>query len=191
MTQNITLITESFQEHIRVAQATEVLIKNDLAFVAEKCKSAINNGNKIIFFGNGGSAADANHLTAELTGRYKRDRKGLAAISLSADTSAITSIGNDYGFNFIFSRQIEALANEGDICIAISTSGNSENILQGLAAAKAKGVYSVGFLGKNGGIAAEMCDMPLIVPAQETSYIQEMHILMGHILCEIVEAAAI
>lgn len=191
MTQNITLITESFQEHIRVAQATEVLIKNDLSIVAEKCKTALNNGNKIIFFGNGGSAADANHLTAELTGRYKRDRKGLAAISLSADTSAITSIGNDYGFNFIFSRQIEALANEGDICIAISTSGNSENILQGLAAAKAKGLYSVGFLGKNGGIAAEMCDMPLIVPAQETSYIQEMHILMGHILCDIVEAAAI
>lgn len=191
MTQNITLITESFHEHIRVAQATEVLIKNDLSIVAEKCKTALNNGNKIIFFGNGGSAADANHLTAELTGRYKRDRKGLAAISLSADTSAITSIGNDYGFNFIFSRQIEALANEGDICIAISTSGNSENILQGLAAAKAKGLYSVGFLGKNGGIAAEMCDMPLIVPAQETSYIQEMHILMGHILCDIVEAAAI
>lgn len=184
-------INLAFQEHLRVAEATEVLIKKDLAIAAEKCIEALKNGNKILFLGNGGSAADAEHLTAELTGRYKRDRKGLAAICLTSDSAAITSIGNDYGFHYIFSRQIEALGQAGDVCIAISTSGNSENILQALAEAKKQNIFTIGFLGKNGGIAADLCDLPMIVPAQETSFIQEMHILMGHILCDLIEEAFI
>ncbi len=189
MEKNIEKIASAFQEHIRIAEATEILLKNDLAFAADKCIEALRNGKKIILFGNGGSASDAEHITAEFTGRYKRDRKGLAAISLTSDSAAITSIANDYGFNYIFSRQLEALGKEGDVCIAISTSGNSENILQGLAEAKKIGIYAIGFLGKNGGIAAEIADLPMIVPAQETSFIQEMHILMGHILCDIIEEA--
>lgn len=145
------------------------------------------NENKILLFGNGGSAADAQHIAAEIVGRFQRERPGLPAIALTTDTSALTSIANDYGFEFIFARQIEALGRKGDVAIAISTSGRSANIKEGVLAAKARGIATVGLLGREGGPVRELVDHALVVDGQKTSRIQEIHILIGHILCEVIE----
>lgn len=143
--------------------------------------------NKVLVFGNGGSAADAQHFASELVGRFQKDRPGLPAISLTTDTSALTSIANDYGFEFTFARQIEALGRKGDVAIAISTSGKSPNIREGVLAAKARGLVTVGFLGREGGPVRELVDHALIVEGQKTARIQEVHILIAHVLCEIIE----
>jgi D-sedoheptulose 7-phosphate isomerase len=149
--------------------------------------NAIINGNKIIFFGNGGSASDAQHLSAELIGRFLKERKPLASISLSTDTSALTAIANDYGYSQIFSRQIEGIANEGDILIGISTSGNSDNIIKALSLKNNLMLKTIGLLGKNGGLAKDLCDIPIIVDSKNTARIQEAHILIGHIICELID----
>lgn len=144
-------------------------------------------GGKIMFVGNGGSAADSQHLAAEFTGRYVSDRRPLAAIALTVDSSALTAIGNDYGFDEVFSRQVIALGKPGDVLIAISTSGNSRNVVKAIDAARALGVTVIGLTGAGGGEMAERCDLCLRVPAGTSNRIQEMHIAIGHMLCGFAE----
>jgi len=151
------------------------------------CIEALKNQKKIMLCGNGGSAADAQHIAAELVGRFKKERRALPAIALTTDTSALTAIANDYDYSEVFSRQVEALANTGDVLIAISTSGESENVIKAVEAARTKGCKIVGFLGKDGGRLKDMCDAVLVVPSFETARIQEMHILIGHILCSLID----
>jgi D-sedoheptulose 7-phosphate isomerase len=151
------------------------------------CCETLRGNNKIFFAGNGGSAADAQHLAGELVNRFGFERPGLAAIALTTDTSIITSISNDYGFDMLFSRQIQALGKKGDIFIALSTSGNSTNIINGLNESKKIGIKTIGLTGSSGGKMATLCDICLKVPSDETPRIQEAHILIGHIICSIIE----
>ena len=160
-----------------------------LARAAELMVQTLKEGHKILLCGNGGSAADAQHIAAELTGRYKTERRGLPAIALTTDTSALTAIANDFGYEKVFSRQVEALANSGDLVIGISTSGNSTNVLLALEQAKAIGCTTIGLTGNTGGKMNALCDINLVVPSNNTPRIQEMHILFGHILCQIVDAS--
>ncbi|MCE1175632.1 MAG: D-sedoheptulose 7-phosphate isomerase [Burkholderiales bacterium] len=160
-----------------------------LARAAELMVQTLKEGHKILLCGNGGSAADAQHIAAELTGRYKTERRGLPAIALTTDTSALTAIANDFGYEKVFSRQVEALANSGDLLIGISTSGNSTNVLLALEQAKAIGCTTIGLTGNTGGKMNALCDINLIAPSNNTPRIQEMHILFGHILCQIVDAS--
>ena len=155
--------------------------------LAENCLASLKAGGKIIFAGNGGSFADAQHLSAEFTSRFLFDRAPLASIVLAANNSAISAIGNDYGYEFVFARELEALVRPEDVFIAISTSGNSGNILEAVKIARARGVITVGWTGASGGRLADLCDC-VRVPSQETARIQESHILVGHILCGLVEA---
>ena len=151
------------------------------------CCEALRSNNKIFFAGNGGSAADAQHLAGELVNRFGFERPGLAAIALTTDTSIITSIANDYGFDMLFSRQVQALGKKGDVFIALSTSGNSANIINGLNESKKIGLKTIGLTGISGGKMASICDICLKVPSDETPRIQEAHILIGHIICSIIE----
>ncbi|MDC9715552.1 MAG: D-sedoheptulose 7-phosphate isomerase [Gammaproteobacteria bacterium] len=182
-----TIIEFEFNEHLKATQATITSIASPLKMAVNLCIESLANGGKILIFGNGGSAADAQHIAAELVGRYKVERKSLPAIALTTDTSALTSIGNDYGYEFIFSRQVEALTNKGDIVIGISTSGNSENVVNALALAGELGAKTIGFSGRNGGKMNDLCAVNLVVPSNDTPRIQEMHMLIGHTLCHLIE----
>jgi D-sedoheptulose 7-phosphate isomerase len=155
--------------------------------VARLCAKALRDGNKLLLAGNGGSAADAQHLAAELVSRFYFDRPGLAAVALTTDTSALTAIGNDYGFERLFARQVDALGRKGDVFIGLSTSGNSPNILKALDEARLKGLVTVGLTGQGGGKMAALCDHCLRMPSSETPRIQEGHIVVGHTLCALVE----
>lgn len=155
--------------------------------VGSSMARAVAAGNKLLFCGNGGSAADSQHLASELTGRFVRERKPLPAIALTTDSSALTCIGNDYSFEEVFARQVVALGRPGDVLIGISTSGNSRNVSRAVDAARAAGVLSVGLLGRDGGELRGKCDISIVVPSESTARIQECHILIGHTLCEIVE----
>jgi D-sedoheptulose 7-phosphate isomerase len=148
---------------------------------------AYRQGHKLLFFGNGGSATDASHLAAELVNRYRRDREGLPAIALTTDMSVITSIGNDLSYTEIFARQVQALGQKGDIAVAISTSGNSTNVLRAVEAAKQKEIMTIGFTGGDGGKLVHLVDHAFLVPSKNTARIQETHITLGHIICELVE----
>src|SRR6516225_2353614 len=161
--------------------------KQTIAQTAETIAHALRNSRKLLIFGNGGSASDAQHLAAELVGRFGPDRSPLSAISLSTDTSILTALGNDYGFDKIFSRQIAALGQAGDVAVAISTSGNSPNVLEGIDAARSLGLFTVGFTGQTGGKMKDRCEVLFCVPSRQTPRIQETHILLGHILCELVD----
>ncbi len=161
----------------------------EVEIIAGLVTNALKGGNKIMFAGNGGSAADSQHLAAELVSRLNYDRPGLAAIALTTDTSALTAIGNDYGFEHSFARQIEAVGRKGDILVAISTSGNSSNILHALEAARSREITTVGFTGKTGGKMPPLCDKILRIPSTETPKIQECHIMLGHIVCALAEDA--
>jgi D-sedoheptulose 7-phosphate isomerase len=158
-----------------------------IAGVAQQMAEVLNKGGKILFCGNGGSAADAQHLAAEFVNRFQKDRRALAAMALTTDTSVLTSIGNDVGFDRVFSRQIEALARPGDLLIAISTSGNSPNVLRAVEAARATGVATVGLCGGSGGALATTVDVAFVVPSSETPRIQEAHITLGHVWCALAE----
>jgi D-sedoheptulose 7-phosphate isomerase len=151
--------------------------------------AAYRSGHKALFFGNGGSAADAQHLAAEFLGRYLRERRPLPAIALHANTSAVTAIANDLGYEHVFSRQLQALATAGDVAVGISTSGNSQNILEALTVARQMGVYTIGLTGASGGRMRELVDVLIAAPSNETPRIQECHILVGHALCDAVEQA--
>jgi D-sedoheptulose 7-phosphate isomerase len=155
--------------------------------VARLCAKALRDGNKLLLAGNGGSAADAQHLAAELVSRFYFDRPGLAAVALTTDTSALTAIGNDYGFERLFARQVDALGRKGDVFIGLSTSGNSPNILKALDEARLKGLVTVGLTGQGGGRMAALCDHCLRMPSSETPRIQEGHIVVGHTVCALIE----
>jgi D-sedoheptulose 7-phosphate isomerase len=162
-------------------------LHNNIQQIVTLCLQALRNGNKILLAGNGGSAADCQHLAGELVSRFHYDRPGLPAVALTTDTSILTAIGNDYGYEYLFARQIEALANSGDVFFAISTSGSSPNILQALQTAREKGVATVGLTGRSGGEMPALCEHCLCVPADSTPRIQEGHILVGHIICCLIE----
>ena len=157
--------------------------------IADCVISSIKKGGKVIFFGNGGSAADSQHLAAEFVGRFKKDRKALPAIALTTDTSILTSLANDYGYEVIFSKQIEALGNKSDVAIGISTSGKAKNVVQGIKQAKQNGLRAIALTGGDGGILAKTADICLIVPSKVTARVQEAHITVGHIICELAEEA--
>ena len=161
----------------------------DITRLAEMINAALAGGGKILWMGNGGSAADSQHLAAEFVGRFVKERRGLPSIALTTDTSILTSVGNDYGYERVFARQVEALCSAHDLVIGISTSGNSANILHAIEAAKAIGATTVGWTGEQGGKLAALCDLTLAVPSRVTARIQEAHILIGHILCELVDEA--
>jgi len=154
---------------------------------AKLCVEALKKQKKVLVAGNGGSAADAQHIAAELVSRFNYDRPGLSSIALTTDTSALTAIGNDYGFERVFARQVEALGQEGDVFIAISTSGNSPNVLMALEAARARKIKTIGLTGKTGGKMVALCDIALKIPSTHTPRVQECHIMLGHIICQIIE----
>ena len=168
--------------------AEDAALRQQVVQAVTLCVAALRAGNKIMFAGNGGSAADAQHWAGELVSRFYYDRPGLPAIALTTDTSILTAIGNDYGYDYTFARQIEALGQEGDVFVAISTSGRSKNILRALDASEQKGVRVIGFTGAHGGDMAERCEVCFKVPSNETPRIQEGHEFIGHLLCALIES---
>lgn len=182
-------IKESLKESISVKEKVIKESIGDVKAIIDLCIDALKNEGKIIFCGNGGSAADSQHLAAELVVRFKKNRKSLPAIALTTNTSSITAIGNDFGFDAIFSRQIESLANKGDVLFAISTSGKSNNITEAVKKAKQLGLKTIAFTGENGKELARSCDLYFIAPSNDTARIQEAHACVGHIICEIIEEA--
>ncbi len=182
-----TTIVNEFESHLKTIQAVMGNMEEDLEKASRMAVEVLKRGNKILLCGNGGSAADAQHIAAELVGRYKTERRGLPAIAITTDTSALTAIGNDYGYDRVFDRQTEALANKGDLLIGISTSGNSANVVSALKLAKEMGCSTLGFSGRDGGAMNEVCDVNLVVPSDNTPRIQEMHILFGHTICQIID----
>jgi D-sedoheptulose 7-phosphate isomerase len=183
------LIRDRIQRSIEVKQAllSDIRFQDQVAHVAMRIVDSLRAGGKLLFFGNGGSAADAQHLAAEFTGRYVKERRALPAIALNTNSSSVTSISNDYGFDFVFARQIEALGREADVAIGISTSGNSANVLRALEAAKSKSIYTAALTGRSGGLVKNVADCAICIPSDETPRIQECHVLTGHLICEIVE----
>ncbi len=167
-------------------QVAETL-SEEILHAAHSIRDCLSAGGKLLLMGNGGSAADSQHIAAELIGRFKKERKAIPALALTVDSSSLTALGNDYGFESIFSRQIEALANPNDAIIGISTSGNSKNIIRALNLAREIGAKTIGFMGNNGGSMKDCVDIGIIVPSNDTARIQEVHITIGHIICEIIE----
>ncbi|MDH5669078.1 MAG: D-sedoheptulose 7-phosphate isomerase [Nitrospira sp.] len=180
-------VLNAFTESARVKEQFAREHAERAAQVARLMVEAFRNGHKVLLFGNGGSATDAAHIAAEFVGRYRRDRMPLPAIALATDIAAITCIANDYGYEELFARQVRAHGRKGDIAIAISTSGNSPNVLKGVEAARECGLTTVAWTGGTGGKLAGLVDHPFVVPSTATSRIQESHITLGHILCELVE----
>jgi D-sedoheptulose 7-phosphate isomerase len=176
-----------FAEHRDVAARSEADLSGAFAGLVGACVTSVRNGGKLMLFGNGGSAGDAQHLATELTVRYKRDRAAIAALALTTDTSTLTAAGNDLGFERIFARQIEALGRPGDVAIAISTSGKSPNVIAALKQAKSMRIVTAALGGKDGGGIAGLADHLLVVPSDTTARIQEMHILLGQMLCGALE----
>lgn len=181
------MVIEELQDHQHLIQKVIDSLTTNIEAACEMIVTTIKNGNKVLIAGNGGSAADAQHIAAELSGRFVKERKALPGIALTTDTSAITSIANDYGYEYVFSRQLEALARPGDLFIGISTSGNSEGVLKAFNSAKIIGCQTLGLSGRDGGKMNGLCDLNIIVPSDVTARIQEMHILIGHILCKAVD----
>jgi D-sedoheptulose 7-phosphate isomerase len=181
------MIIEELKDHQNTIQKVIDTLVPDIEQACELIAAAIKSGNKVLIAGNGGSAADAQHIAAELSGRFVKHRKALPGIALTTDTSALTAIANDYGYEHVFSRQVEALARPGDLFIGISTSGNSEVVLKALRTARELGCKTLGLSGRDGGKMTGLCDLNIIVPADVTARIQEMHILIGHILCQAVD----
>ena len=183
------LVRRRIEESIAVKQALlrDPQFIRAVVEVAGDSIAALRGGHRVFLFGNGGSAADAQHIAAELVGRYKLERSGLPVYALTVNTSSLTAIGNDYSFDAVFARQLEALGSSGDVAIGISTSGNSRNVLLAIEAAKNKGLVSVGLTGRGGGQLRKLADRCICVPSEETPRVQEAHILIGHLLSEMVE----
>ncbi|MFA7061603.1 MAG: D-sedoheptulose 7-phosphate isomerase [Pedobacter sp.] len=182
-------VKEQLQAHLALCASIEQEMSPLIAETAALLVDRFKNGSKLLVMGNGGSAADAQHFAAEIVGRFKLERAALPAIALSTDTSILTAIGNDYGFDAVFSRQVEALSMAGDVVIGISTSGNSPNVRKALELAKLRGCRTIGLLGKDGGSIKAFCDLALIIPSSDTPRIQEGHITIIHIICDLVEKA--
>jgi D-sedoheptulose 7-phosphate isomerase len=181
-------ILQAIREHQAVIAELHTLMPQIEQF-AGRMQLCLAQGGKILWMGNGGSAADSQHLAAEIVVRYQTERRGLPSIALTTDTSILTAAGNDFGFDFVYSRQIEALCSARDMVVGISTSGNSPNILRGIEAAREVGAYTVGMTGNQGGKLNDLCDLTIAVPSPTTARIQEAHILIGHILCELLDQA--
>ncbi len=176
-----------FDEHYSTLELVNDKLDELIELVGKQLAVSLSNGGTLFWCGNGGSAADSQHLAAELVGRFKKNRRALRSVALTTDTSVLTCVANDYSYNDIFSRQIEALGRSGDVLVGISTSGNSHNVIQALKTAKEMGLVTIAMLGKDGGMTKKLVDHSLIIPSNSTARIQEMHILIGHILCEIIE----
>jgi D-sedoheptulose 7-phosphate isomerase len=162
-------------------------LSSEILDAAQQIKARLQEGGKLLLMGNGGSAGDAQHIAAELVGRFKKERKAMPALALTVDTSSLTALGNDYGFDTIFERQIEAFANNNDAVIGISTSGNSENVIRAVNKANTIGAFTIGLVGNDGGKLKDSVNLPIIIPSNDTARIQEVHITIGHIICEIIE----
>jgi D-sedoheptulose 7-phosphate isomerase len=180
-------IEAGFSEHMAVVEQTRIILRDGISRAVESIARSLADGGTMYLCGNGGSAADSQHIAAEMVGRFKKDRRPLRAIALTTDTSILTCVANDYSYDDIFSRQMEAFGRAGDVLVAISTSGNSENVRRALLKSKEAGVFTIALLGKGGGPCQELADISLVVPSSTTARIQEMHILIGHLLCELVE----
>ena len=183
------VIQATLKESARIKIAVARDKVDTVQAIAESIIVCYRTGGKVLFCGNGGSAADAQHLAAELMGRFKLNRQPLSAIALTTNTSILTAVANDYGYEHVFSRQVEALATERDVIISISTSGNSPNVIEAINMAKQRGAKTIALTGKGGGTLAEVADLALIIPSDNTAIIQEAHIAIGHIICELVERA--
>lgn len=181
------IIKKAFMEGLRVKEDFIKRNTSSLIHLAEHLSKAFTNNKKLLLCGNGGSAADAQHLAAEFVNRFQLERKPLPALALTTDTSIITSVANDYSYDEVFSKQINALGVQGDILLAISTSGRSENVLSAIRTAKKKGLYTVGFIGGDGGEMRRLVDLALVVESDQTPRVQETHILAGHLICELVD----
>jgi D-sedoheptulose 7-phosphate isomerase len=186
---NTLMIASLLQDSINVKQQllADATTLEQIAEVAQRCIDALRSSNKIIFAGNGGSASDAQHIAAELVGRFEKDRPGLPAMSLTTNASQLTALSNDYGYDAVFSRQLQALGKEGDVFFGLSTSGDSSNVLAAVDVARAQGLIVVGMTGESGGKLEALCDVCLKVPSSNTARIQEAHITIGHILCAQIE----
>lgn len=178
---------DELNEHAQVIAASREALAEPFGRLVKVCVTSLKAGNKLLFFGNGGSASDAQHLATELTVRYKKNRRAIAAIALTTDTSALTAIGNDFGFDEVFSRQIEALGKPGDVAIGITTSGKSPNVVRALRTAREMGLVAVSLAGKGGGDLPGVADPLLVVPSHTTARIQEVHIMLGQMLCGAIE----
>jgi D-sedoheptulose 7-phosphate isomerase len=183
---NLELLRNALNDHQNVMKQLESLLPQ-IDKVGQVMRECLQRGNKILLMGNGGSAADSQHIAAEIVGRYKRERRGLPAIALTTDTSILTAVGNDYGFEYVFSRQVEALCDAQDVVVGISTSGNSANVVKAIEVAKQIGAITVLFSGGTGGKLADMCDYTLVMPSKETARIQEAHLFIAHSVCEIMD----
>ena len=180
------IFEQSIEEHLTMIRSLQGELPV-LRQIAERMTSAVVQGHKIVWCGNGGSAADSQHLAAELTGRFLKERRALPSVALTVNTSALTAIGNDYGYEYVFRRQVEAICRRGDVLVGISTSGSSKNVCHALETAREMGVITVAFTGANGGPMANIADLTLRVPSSATPRIQEAHILCGHMICQYVE----
>ncbi len=180
-------IKEALYESAEVKKAVADTLSDKIDEAINIARTSYRNGGKMLLMGNGGSAGDAQHIAAEFIGRYKKERKPVAAIALTVDSSILTCIGNDYGYESVFARQVEGLAKKEDVVIAISTSGNSENVIRGVEMAREIGAKTIGLLGKQGGKLKDKVDLAIVVPSSDTARIQEAHITIGHIICEILD----
>lgn len=181
-------ILKAIDEHIAIMEELKKR-ENEIKRFGEILVETLKKGNKVLIMGNGGSAADSQHIAAEIVGRYKKERKGLPAIALSTDTSIITAVGNDYSYDFIFKRQIEALAVKGDLVIGISTSGNSKNVIEAIKEAQKNGCFTIGLLGKDGGLLKSLVDFDITISTNNTPRVQETHTFIYHTICEILDEA--
>ncbi|OGS38848.1 MAG: phosphoheptose isomerase [Elusimicrobia bacterium RIFOXYD2_FULL_34_30] len=179
-------ILNILDESISIKEKSKLLV-DVIENIAQEVIKCYKNGNKVVLFGNGGSAADAQHISTEFVSRFEKERKSLFAIALTTNTSAITAIGNDYSFDKVFTRQVEAFVQKGDVVIAISTSGNSKNVIDAAEQSKKQGAVIIGFAGASGGKLKDVCNITLKVPSENTARIQEVHITVGHIICKLVE----
>jgi D-sedoheptulose 7-phosphate isomerase len=182
-------LAEHLLESARLKERVARELSGEIRRAGEALVETLRGGGKILFFGNGGSAADAQHLAAELTGRFARERPPLSAVALSTDTSALTAIGNDYGFEHVFERQVRALGRAGDAAVGLSTSGKSPNVLRAMEAARELGLRTIALSGRDGGALAKLAEISIVIPSDSTARIQECHITIGHILCEYIDTA--
>ncbi len=181
-------IKSQFEQNIELHQVAREQLLPQIAQAANLIIGAYQQGHKLLLCGNGGSAADAQHIAAELVGRFKKERRGLPAIALTTDTSIMTAVANDYWYDLLFARQVEAIGDKGDVLLVISTSGNSVNLVRAAETAKFKGLNTIGFLGSGGGKLKDLVDLPLIVPSEDSGRIQEVHIFIGHIICSLIDS---
>jgi D-sedoheptulose 7-phosphate isomerase len=181
------LLQQELREHRETFEATVQMLEQPFIDALDILERGLRGGGKLLIFGNGGSAADAQHIAAELIIRYKADRPAISAIALTTDSSALTACGNDFGFDAIFERQVEGLGRQHDVAMGLSTSGNSPNVLRGLRQARVMGLQTVGLTGGTGGKMQTLCDALIVVPSAVTARIQEMHIIIGHVLCKVLE----